>query len=161
MIGALVLPCALGMAVASFPMTKLGERIGRARAVQVGMLLTVIGMWFIAFGAVFPPMRQAWICAAGGIPIGIGFLLAIPAWMASVSDINPQHRGANLGAVMTAQGIGAIIGAPVGSFLYGHLQPLGRQIGLGDAFGRYSPFLGCAVCLTFGFILSTRILHDT
>jgi MFS family permease len=160
MIGALVFPCALGMAVASFPMSKLGERIGRAKAVQIGMLLTVIGMWLIATGAVFPVMRQAWVFAVGGIPIGIGFLLAIPAWMASVSDINPQHRGANLGAVMTAQGVGAIIGAPVGSYLYGHMQPLGIRLGLGADFGRYTPFLGCAACLAAGFALSLKILHD-
>jgi len=156
MIGALVLPCALGMAVATVPMSKFGEKIGRSRAVHLGMALSAAGIWLIGLGAFIPPMRQSWIMALAGIPAGIGFLLALPAWMASVTDINPQCRGANLGAVMTAQGIGAIIGAPIGSFLYEKLQ----TVGLGHSFGRYSPFVGCAVCLTAGFILSLHILRD-
>ena len=160
MIGALVLPCALSMAIASVPMSKLGERIGRSRAVHLGMLLAASGMWLIAMGAFIPPLRQAWVLAVGGIPLGIGFLLAIPAWMASVSDINPQCRGANLGAVMTAQGLGAIIGAPIGSFLYEKLQPVGLQLHLGESFGRYSPFVGCAVCITLGFVLGLHVLRD-
>ncbi len=160
MIGALVLPCALGMGAASVPMSRLGERIGRSNAVHLGLGLAAAGMWIIAVAAFIPPLRQAWIFALCGIPLGIGFLLAIPAWMASVSDINPQCRGANLGAVMTAQGIGAIIGAPIGSFLYEKMQPVGTSLGLGHAFGRYSPFVGCAACLTFGFVLSLHILRD-
>jgi DHA1 family multidrug resistance protein-like MFS transporter len=161
MIGALVLPCALGMGAASVPMSRLGERIGRANAVHLGLGLAAAGMWLIAVGAFIPPFRQAWIFALCGIPLGIGFLLAIPAWMASVSDINPQCRGANLGAVMTAQGIGAIVSAPIGSFLYEKMQPVGMSLGLGQSFGRYSPFVGCATCLTIGFILSLRILRDS
>jgi len=156
MIGAFILPSALAMAGASVPMSKFGERIGRANAVHLGLLLSSGGMWLIALGAFFPPLRHDWICAIGGIPLAIGFLLTIPAWMASVSDINPQRRGANLGAVMTAQGLGAIIGAPIGSFMYEKLQ----HVGLGHSFGRYSPFLGCAACITVGFILSLHILRD-
>jgi DHA1 family multidrug resistance protein-like MFS transporter len=114
MVGALVLPSALAMALASVPMSKLGEKIGRSRAVHLGLLLSAAGMWLIAIGAIIPPMRQVWICAVCGIPLAIGFLVTIPAWMASVSDIDPKCRGANLGAVMTAQGLGAIIGAPMG-----------------------------------------------
>jgi len=57
---------------------------------------------------------------------------------------------------MTAQGLGAIIGAPIGSYMYEKLQ----HAGLGHSFGRYSPFLGCAICVTLGFILSVRILRD-
>ena len=161
MIGALVLPCALGMAAASVPMSKFGERIGRAKAVHLGLSLAAGGMWVIGIGAIIPILRQPWIFALCGLPLGIGFLLAIPAWMASVSDINPKCRGANLGAVMTAQGVGAILGAPIGSFLYEKLQPVGVDLGLGPDLGRYSPFVGCAVCMTVGFLLSLRILRDT
>ena len=155
MIGALVLPCALAMAGASVPMSKLGERMGRFRAVHLGLLLSAVGMWVVSSGAFIPLLRHPWILAIGGIPLGVGFLLTIPAWMASVSDIDPNCRGANLGAVMTAQGLGAIIGAPIGSYMYEHLQ----DVGLGQSFGRYSPFLGCAACLTLGFIFSLRVLR--
>jgi len=159
-IGFLILPAALAMAIASVPMSKLGERIGRVRAVHVGLGLSFAGMALIGMGMIFPFMRQVWLLAVGGIPLGIGFLLTIPAWMASVSDIDPQRRGTNIGAVMTAQGLGAIVGAPIGSTLYEKLQPVGVQIGLGHGFGRYAPFMGCAACLLIGFLISLKILRE-
>lgn len=157
--GLLVLPAALGMAAFSVPMSKLGERLGKARAVHFGMGLCTIGVSVIALGAFLPFMRSAWILALGGLPVGIGFLLAIPAWMASVSDLDPTRRAANVGAVMTAQGVGAIFGAPLGSYLYGALQPLGERVGLGVGLGHYAPFVGCAVCIGSGWALGLKLLH--
>ena len=156
--GWLVLPAALAMAALSVPMAKLGDRLGKARAVHYGMGLCTAGVTLIALGAFFPFFRSAWVMALGGMPLGIGFLLAIPSWMSSVSDIDPNRRAANVGAVMTAQGVGAIIGAPLGSFCYGSLQPVGMRLGLGPAFGHYSPFVGCAVCVCAGWLLSLRLL---
>jgi len=159
-IGALIFPGAIVMALASVPMSKFGEKIGRVRAVHLGMGLAAIGMSIIAMGAFIPILRQPWLLAGGGIPVGIGFLLAIPAWMASVSDIDPNKRGANIGAVMTAQGIGAMVGAPIGAAMYEKLQPLGVQLGLGAGFGRYSPFVGCAACMLVSWLLGLKILRD-
>jgi MFS transporter, DHA1 family, multidrug resistance protein len=159
-IGFLIFPGAIAMGIASVPMSKFGEKIGRARAVHLGMGLCTVGLALIAVGAFAPIFRSPWFLAIGGLPVGIGFLLAIPAWMASVSDIDPKKRGANLGAVMTAQGLGAIIGAPIGSWMYDKLQHVGVTIGLGASFGRYSPFVGCFACVTVGWLLSLRILKD-
>jgi DHA1 family multidrug resistance protein-like MFS transporter len=159
-IGLLVFPGAIAMALASVPMSKLGERLGRARAVHVGLGLCTLGMTAIGSGMLVPMLRQPWILALGAVPVGIGFLMTIPAWMASVSDIDPQRRGTNIGAIMTAQGIGAIVGAPIGSTLYEKLQPLGVQLRLGEAFGRYSPFAGCAACIFLGWLLSLKLLRD-
>jgi DHA1 family multidrug resistance protein-like MFS transporter len=164
-VGLLILPGAIVMAAASVPMSKLGERIGRVRAVHYGLALCAGGMSLIGLGAIIPPMRQPWMLALGGIPVGVGFLMTIPAWMTSVSDIDPQRRGTNLGAVMTAQGLGAIVGAPIGAVLYEKLQPvgehlmLGPSLTLGPSFGRYSPFSACAVFLIFGWLLSLRVLR--
>jgi DHA1 family multidrug resistance protein-like MFS transporter len=155
----IVFPAAIAMAAFSVPMSKFGERIGRTRAVHVGIGLCAAGLILIASGGVIPIMRAPVVLAAGGIPVGVGFLLAIPAWMASVSDIDPRKRAANLGAVMTAQGLGAIIGAPIGGRMYEKLQPLGVHLGLGADFGRYSPFFGCALCVTLGWLISLRILR--
>ncbi|HVT13410.1 MAG TPA: MFS transporter [Fimbriimonadaceae bacterium] len=158
--GSLVFPAAILMAAASVPMAKFGERIGRVRAVHYGMGTCAAGLLLIAAGAIVPWMRQVWVLVLGSLPVGIGFLLAIPAWMASVSDIDPKKRGANLGAVMTAQGLGAIIGAPLGGVLYEKLQPVGVSLGLGKAFGYYSPWVGCAACVTFGWLIGMRILRE-
>jgi MFS family permease len=159
-IGFLILPAAASMAILSVPMSKLGERMGRARAVHVGLLACFIGMSIIGSGMLFPAMRQSWILAFSAVPVGFGFLIAIPAWMASVSDIDPCHRGTNLGAVMTAQGLGAIVGAPIGSSMYEKLKPVGESLHLGLGFARYSPFAGCAACLLIGWLLSLRILRE-
>ncbi len=158
--GALAFPAVILMALLGVPMAKLGERIGRARAVHYGLFLCTIGMAGIGVGAVVPPLRLAILIAVGGLLVGFGFLLAIPAWLASVSDIDARKRGAYIGAVMTAQGVGAIIGAPIGAVLYDQMQPVGVSIGLGPDFGRYSPFVGCAVCVLAAWLLSIRILHD-
>jgi len=159
-IGLMILPGALAMAGFSGTMAKLGERLGKIKAVHIGLAIGSVGVSIIALGAFLPFMRSPYIFALGGLPIGIGFLLTIPAWMASVSDINPEKRATNIGAVMTAQGVGAMIGAPIGAAMYEKFQPLGKDLGLGADFGRYSPFIGCAVCLISGFLLSLKILHE-
>jgi MFS transporter, DHA1 family, multidrug resistance protein len=160
LIGMLILPGALTMAALSGKMANIGEKIGKIRAVHYGLGLCAAGVSMIALGAFLPFMRSPWFLALGGLPVGLGFLLTIPAWMTSVSDINPERRATNIGAVMTAQGVGAMIGAPIGALMYEKFQPLGEQLKLGASFGRYSPFLGCAVCVTCGWLLSLKILHE-
>jgi len=151
--GFLVLPAAALMAVLSVPMSRVGEQMGRSRAVHLGLGLCAAGLILISLGAAFPFFRSAWVFAIGGAPVGLGFLLAIPAWYASVSDLDHAKRASNIGAIMTAQGVGAIVGAPIGGYLYQNLQSISPD------FGRYSPFLGCAACVVFGWLLSLRILH--
>ncbi len=159
-VGGLIFPGAIAMAAASVPMSKYGERIGRIRAVHVGMGMCAIGLWFIAIGGFLPFMRHWWVLAACGIPVGIGFLLTIPAWMATVSDIDSKRRGANLGAVMTAQGLGAIIGTPIGSALYDKLAFVDIHGEVNKHAAHYAPFVGCAACVTLGWLIGLRLLRD-
>jgi MFS family permease len=154
--GGLFAPAAIGMAALSVPLAKFGDRVGKPSAVHIGMGLCTFGLAFASLGAFLPMLRAAWVLAIGGIPIGIGFVLAIPAWTASVSDIDPRRRGANLGSVMTAQGVGAIVGAPIGGALYEKLQPL-----LGVHIAHYAPFIGCTVCVAVGWLLSFRLLAQS
>jgi DHA1 family multidrug resistance protein-like MFS transporter len=151
--GLMALPGALAMAALSVPMSRFGERVGRARAVHIGLGLCALGLVFIASGAFLEVMRSRMVLALGGIPLGIGFLLAIPAWYASVSELDPNRRAANIGAVMTAQGLGAIIGAPLGGWSYGYFQRVSTD------FGHYSPFIGCAACVTIAWLVSMRIIR--
>ena len=154
--GGLVLPGAIGMAVFSAPLTKYGERIGRARAVHTGLALCAAGLGLIALGAFVGPLQTPWALAIGGLPIGVGFLLTIPAWTAAVSDIDPKRRGSNVGAVMTAQGLGAIVGAPIGAALYEKLRPV-----TGETIAHYSPFIGCFVCVAAGWALSLKLMPES
>jgi len=163
--GLLVLPGALAMAISSVPMGKLGERIGKIRAVHTGMFLCVIGLAVIASGAILPFMRTAWAIALGGIPLGAGFLLTIPAWYASVSDVDPNRKAASIGAVMTAQGLGAIVGALLGGIAYEQVQGIGRSLSrysslFGPELGRYAPFVGSFICVGIGLFLGIIILQE-
>lgn len=151
----LVLPGAVAMALSSVPMSKFGERVGRERAVHFGLFLCAAGLTALAMGAFVPWCRTLPWLALGGIPVGIGFLLVIPAWYSSVSDIDPENRASNIGAVMTAQGIGAILGAPLGGKLY-ELFGRGQDA---TPLGRYSPFLACALIVIAAWLISLRILH--
>lgn len=150
--GLLVLPAVGALLLLSVAMSRLGQRIGTARAVHLGLGLCAGGMLLIALGAFAPALRSGVVVALGAIPVGVGFLLALPAWYTAVSEIDPQRRAANIGAVMTAQGLGAIFGAPLGGVFYERFQALGAD------FGRYSPFIGCAICLLAAWLLSLKLL---
>jgi MFS family permease len=120
-------------------------------------------MTIIALGAFLPGMRSLWVLAMGGIPVGLGFLITIPAWYSSVSEIDEERRASNIGAVMTAQGLGAIVGSMLGSQAYERLDGTTRFIGItvDSSFAHYSPFLGCAVCVVLGWLLSLLLLRAT
>ena len=161
--GAMVFPAAILMAILSAPISRLGAKLGTHRAVHLGMGLCAGGLMFICLGAFFHAFHGAWALALGGVPLGIGFLMAIPAWMTSVTELDPRRKATNLGAIMTAQGLGAIIGTPIGAWLYESFVPVGKSLGLGDGttFGHYSPFLGCAVCVTVGWLISFQALRGS
>lgn len=155
--GALALPAVGGMALLAVPMARFGDRIGRVRAVHLGLGMCLFGMVLIALGAVMLELRAPFILAVGALPVGLGFLLSIPAWYASVSDLDPERRASNIGAVMTAQGIGAILGMPVGAVMY---EKATFMNGAFPDFAHYTPFIGCVLCLAVGWALSLRYLHD-
>ncbi len=115
--GKLIFPIAIGVAVASLGAGHLGDRWGKVRSVRLGIFLTAVAMWAVVF------IHLAWHMALAGIVLGIGFVIAMPAWLALVSDMaSPRMRGAIIGALGTAQGIGAVVGAALGSYLYTSLR---------------------------------------
>ena len=74
--------------------------------------------------------------------------------------ISKKRRAANIGAVMTAQGLGAIVGTLLGSQAYERLgEATFAGLKFSTEFARYSPFVGCAICLTVGWLLSLRLLR--
>ena len=153
--GAMIVPIALGVGLTSLAAGRVGDRWGKTLAVRVGISLTALGMWAAAFSHI------SWQFAIAGIVIGMGFVLAMPAWMALISDIAaPRVRGAVVGTLGTSQGIGAVIGAWLGAYLY-------ATVGL-TIFGmhitkQYLPFYISAVALTLCMIVGIASIkeHDT
>ena len=160
--GGMLLPVLIAMAVFAPWMSRFGEKIGRHKAVHVGLFMCAAGMSLIALGAFVPGLRSLWLIGLSAIPVGLGFLLTIPAWYASVSEIDEARRASNIGAVMTAQGLGAIIGSLVGSQAYQRLQGVPTFLGVtvDSSFAHYSPFVGCAACVVAGWLLSLVLLRS-
>jgi len=138
--GGLALPAGILMAVVSVPLGSWGERLGKERAVQLGLGMCSLGIWLVALGAWIHYLQTHLVLSLGAVLVGIGFLLAIPSWYATVSHIHPTRSASYLGAVMTAQGLGAILGLVVGSKIY--------------EFNHYAPFVACGNAVTLGFFLS-------
>ncbi len=151
--GVLILPVAVIVAAFNFTAGRLGDRWGKARSVRYGLLLTAISMWGIVLS------HFTWQFAVAGILLGIGFVLAMPAWLALVSDIAaPRVRGAVVGALGTAQGIGAVIGAYLGPKFYASVS---IHVGSINIVPHYSPFVVSALSLTVCLVLAMIFIKDT
>jgi DHA1 family multidrug resistance protein-like MFS transporter len=142
----LLLPCLL-IAAVSVPLGTIGDRVGKERAIRFGLGLCAFSVLSLIF------IRSHWALVLGGSLIGIGFVIAFPAWMAYVSGAcEPSQRGAVMGAVGTAQGVGAMLGAPMGGFLYEHSH---LRIGFAPwVNGHYAPFLACGLLLVVAWIIA-------
>jgi DHA1 family multidrug resistance protein-like MFS transporter len=151
--GALLLVPALIIACASVPLGTLGDKLGKARAVRLGIGICAFSMAVM----VFVPYQIALVI--GGSFCGIGFVIAFPAWMALISaSCHPRQRGAVMGAVGTAQGVGAMIGAPLGGYLYEHAHI--RVPFLPWINSHYAPFIGCVTLLFVSWLLSLLTIKE-
>lgn len=150
--GLLLIIPALIIAALSVPLGTLGDKIGKARAVKIGIGLCALSYWLLLI------FFQEWSLIVFGATLGIGFVIAFPAWMAIVSCLcDSNQRGAAIGAVGTAQGLGAISGVLISSFLYkyGVLRLSNLTIpehGL--------PFLCCGIMLGISFLLAVITVKD-
>jgi DHA1 family multidrug resistance protein-like MFS transporter len=150
----LLVPC-LVIALASVPLGTIGDKIGKPRAVRLGLGLCAASMW--AMGLIHGELALVF----GGSLIGIGFVIAFPAWMAHVSmSCDPRQRGAVMGAVGTAQGLGAMIGAPLGGYLYEHAHIKLPAFMHANQTSHYVPFLGCATLLVISWLLAQFTIKD-
>ncbi|MHB1457450.1 MAG: MFS transporter [Armatimonadota bacterium] len=147
--GMLILPIAAAVAIASLASGRIGDRWGKSRSVRLGISLSAAGMWIVIF------CKEPWQLAICGMLLGIGFAFAMPAWLALVADMAaPRVRGTVVGALGTAQGIGAWLGTNAGSHLYEKITIVAN---LGP---HYTPFFFTAGALTICFILSLFFIKE-
>ena len=150
--GLMMIGPALVVAALAIPMGRLGDKIGKARAVQIGIGICTLSFWLLIL------MTHIWALLLLGSLLGIGSAIAFPAWMALITtECDAKQRGAVVGAVGTSQGIGALLGVVISSFLYkwGAFSIAGLAIPMHGA-----PFLGCAVMLTVAFVMGLFTLRD-
>ena len=112
--GKVLLVPAMLIGAVSIPIGHLTDKWGKTTSIQLGMLLCTSSLWLI-----FYVQSQLLVVALGSL-LGIGFVMAFPAYMAYLSDLADDHeRGGLIGSVRLVQGIGAFLGAGGASLLHG------------------------------------------
>ena len=144
--GLAVAPIAAAMGIFAVPLGRLGDKYGKCLAVSWGLFGAAIAMWVLAI------FRSIILAGAAGVIIGLAFTIAFPAWMALVASITESNRrGEVLGAVGMAQGLAAIVGASLGTFIYGSDMLSFPRLGIVN----YNvPFWLSAILLSAGAVMS-------
>jgi DHA1 family multidrug resistance protein-like MFS transporter len=141
--GTLLLYPALLIAALAVPLGRLSDVWGKSRSIRAGMGMCALSLWAILL------IRSEWVVVVLGSLLGIGFVLAFPAYMAYISDQSgPRERGGMIGAVRMAQGVGALLGAALSAPLY-KLDPEHLIL-----------FCTAAGLLTLGFVLSLLTIRE-
>jgi MFS family permease len=139
--GRLFLWPAVLIGLLAMPLGHLGDWWGRARSVHLGLGVAALSMWALAF----LPKTQ-WLLAVSATCLGLGFVIGVPAWLATVSDIAGERwRGTIIGAVATTEGLGCFVGVLISPTLY--------KLDLPPLPAHELPVLLSAVSLTCGFLL--------
>jgi MFS family permease len=110
----LLLVC-LGAPVLLFgiPLGHAADRWGKTRAVRISLVVSAALMWAI------PSCRSTALFGGVAAVLVLSHVLGTPAWLALVSELAPaRRRGGVMGAVATAEGLGAVLGPLVGGWLW-------------------------------------------
>ncbi len=133
------------LAVLSVPIGRLSDDIGQETALRLALISAIFAL------SVFPFTSGVVFLAVLGLLIGVAWLLAFPAALAMVSEVvTDQERGAAVGLLYGGQGIGAIVGAPLG----GILAEVVIRLMQNKIWGLRLPFLTGATLLFVAFLLT-------
>lgn len=128
--GLLVLWPAVLIGAIAVPLGHVSDKVGSTLSIKVGFCIGAIGMWILVLLYGSPKTMDIGLLCGASL-LGVGFVLAFPAWMALLTTMGHQsHRGTIVGAVSTAQGVGAAIGIGIGSWLYAHGGSVWGHIGV-------------------------------
>ena len=112
-VGLLLLVLFVPAGVLGIPVGHLVDRWPRHRVVQAAFWTAAVGM------ALVPACESLAALLAVGVVVTMGFLFALPAWLALVADLAPEGKsGRVIGTMATAQGAGAFLGPLLGGHLW-------------------------------------------
>lgn len=144
--GVLTLGPSLVIAAIAVPAGRLADAWGKTHSVRLGFVLATLGLWGIPLIHHLHGGQGAFVATAS--LLGIGFVLAFPAWMALLSSLGGEHqRGTIFASVSTAQGVGAGLGVLIGTKLYDHA-------------GHITPFVVSASLATAGSLLALIFVRN-
>jgi MFS family permease len=104
---------AMILAVIAVPLSKIGTRWGVRRAIGLGLIWIAGALWLLTYaGAIMLVFLSAGL-------IGLGFVVAMPAWLAFITEIAPgERKGEVLGVIGFSEGVGMLIGASLAGMLF-------------------------------------------
>jgi DHA1 family multidrug resistance protein-like MFS transporter len=112
-VGLLLLVLFIPAGVLGIPVGHLADRWPRHRVVQAAFWTAAVGMGLV------PLCGSLAALLAVGVVVTMGFLFALPAWLALVADLAPEGKsGRVIGTMATAQGAGAFLGPLLGGHLW-------------------------------------------
>ena len=145
--GALVLGPALAIALVAVPAGYLADKWGKTRCVRLGFLLCAVGLWGIPVLHHLHAGMTGFMVSSG--VLGVGFVLAFPAWLALLTELGGERqRGTVFAAVSTAQGVGALGGAVIGTKLY-------------EAVSHIAPFVAASILVSLGTLLALVFVRES
>ena len=145
--GLLVLGPALVIALVAVPAGHLADTWGKTRCVRLGFSLCTAGLWGIPILHHFHAGINGFMVSAG--VLGIGFVLAFPAWLALLTELGGERqRGTVFAAVSTAQGLGMLLGAAAGGYLY-------------SLIGHIAPFVAASLLVSLGTALALIFVRES
>jgi DHA1 family multidrug resistance protein-like MFS transporter len=149
--GLLILWPAVIIGILAVPIGWMTDKWGKVRSVRLGFIMCSLSMWSLIVLSSRPSIRDSALIVAGSL-LGLGFVVAFPAWMALLTTISKEKSGTIIGAVSTAQGIGVGCGIVVGNWLYSHASKNIHTAHL-------APFIASALFLSLATFLSFAIMH--
>jgi MFS family permease len=97
--GQLILVPAIVVGLLAVPLGYMSDVWGKARSVRLGFILVTVGMWSLIAMYWQPQMKESAMAVAGSL-LGLGFVIAFPAWMALLTTLcKTNQRGTVIGAV--------------------------------------------------------------
>jgi MFS family permease len=104
---------AIGVGILAVPLSRIGSRWGPHKAVFWGLAWIAGAFWVLTYSG------RIWLVFLSAGLIGLGIVLALPAWLAFITMISPPGRkGEVLGIIGFSQGLGMLIGAALAGILF-------------------------------------------
>jgi DHA1 family multidrug resistance protein-like MFS transporter len=149
--GLLFLWPAILIGALAVPLGHMTDKWGQIKSVRLGFFVGALSMWAMILLFRNPHVREMALVISGFL-LGIGFVIAFPAWLAFLTTLsNEAHRGTIIGAASTAQGLGVLLGTLLGGWLYKHASPYA-------SISHVVPFVACAIFLSCGSLLTFIVL---
>jgi MFS family permease len=141
-VGKIFIGPALVVLLLAIPVGSFGGKWGKIKSVRLGLFTSCLAFLLI-------PQADNWIMfSVIVVPQVLGFLLATPSWLALITEMAPPGKqGTIVGAVATAQGVGAMIGPALGGWLYEHVKVT-------------APFYVASAFLAAALVIAWREFHE-